>query len=204
MHTDIWFPFYKMGNRDDIMTVQDILLLGDPQLYTRCTEIRQEDITHMREVVQDLHDTLTDFRKCHGMGRAIAAPQIGVLSRLIYVHITHPVVLINPELHFKGEAMMEVWDDCMSFPMLLVKVKRYCGCEVTYRDLSWDEHTWSVEGALSELIQHEYDHLEGILAVSRAIDERSFCLKSQSHFITDQGIRKIRDASSSTGQQYTP
>ena len=145
------------------MTVQDILLLGDPQLYTRCTEIRQEDITHMREVVQDLHDTLTDFRKCHGMGRAIAAPQIGVLSRLIYVHITHPVVLINPELHFKGEAMMEVWDDCMSFPMLLVKVKRYCGCEVTYRDLSWDEHTWSVEGALSELIQHEYDHLEGIL-----------------------------------------
>jgi peptide deformylase len=167
------------------VTVQDILLLGNPGLYEVSTHVNQEAVGQVREVVQDLHDTLMEFRRQHGVGRAIAAPQIGIPRRLIYMHITHQVVLINPLLSMKGDEMMEIWDDCMSFPHLLVKVRRYRRCEVTYRDLSWDEHTWSVEGDLSELIQHEYDHLEGILAVSRAVDGRSFCLKSQKQHILE-------------------
>jgi peptide deformylase len=166
------------------MPVQDILLLGNPRLYEKSTQVDRKTVGQMKEVVQDLHDTLMEFREQHGVGRAIAAPQIGVPHRLIYMCITHPVILINPQLSMKGDEMIELWDDCMSFPHLLVRVRRFRRCAVTYRDLSWDEHTWDVEGDLSELIQHEYDHLEGILAVSRAVDGRSFCLKSQKQHIS--------------------
>ena len=70
--------------------------------------------------------------------------------------------------------MMTVLDDCMSFPHLLVRVRRYRRSSITYQDESWQMHTWTLEGDLCELIQHEYDHLDGILATMRAVDERAF------------------------------
>ncbi|MCP4109632.1 MAG: hypothetical protein GY749_29615, partial [Desulfobacteraceae bacterium] len=72
------------------------------------------------------------FREKHGAGRAIAAPQIGVMKRLIYMCINEPVVFINPVLSNKSKEMMIVWDDCMSFPDLLVKVERHVKCEIWY------------------------------------------------------------------------
>lgn len=119
-----------------------------------------------------------EFRKRYGAGRAIAAPQIGVMKRLIYMNIDKPVVIINPELSDFSKEMMEVWDDCLCFPNLLVKVKRHNRCKLLFYDLDWNKLTWSLEGDLSELIQHEYDHLEGILATQRAIDMKSFRWRS--------------------------
>jgi len=168
------------------MPVKEILLLGNPALYRVSTKVKKEDLETMNPVVQDLHDTLMDFKQTYGAGRAIAAPQIGVMKRLIYMYITEPVVFINPRLEFIGDEMIELWDDCMSFPDLLVKVKRHQTCRVTYCDLNWEHHTAEYHDDLSELLQHEYDHLDGILAVSRAIDGKSFCLRSQKHFA--QGI----------------
>ena len=75
--------------------------------------------------------------------------------------------------------MFELWDDCMSFPDLVVRVRRHRSCRICYRDLDWIEREWQLEGDLSELLQHETDHLDGILAVSRAIDGASFALRSQ-------------------------
>ncbi|MDP6356270.1 MAG: peptide deformylase, partial [Planctomycetota bacterium] len=74
---------------------------------------------------------------------------------------------------------MDVWDDCMCFPDLLVKVERHSTCTLKFRDLDWSERQMELAGDLSELLQHEYDHLDGILAVSRAIDGLSFALRSQ-------------------------
>ena len=74
---------------------------------------------------------------------------------------------------------MELWDDCMSFPELLVKVRRHAQCTIRFRDLAWNEHRMDLDGDLSELLQHECDHLDGILAVSRAIDGKSFGMRSQ-------------------------
>ena len=125
-----------------------------------------------------------DFRRKYSAGRAIAAPQIGVMKRLVYMHIDEPVVFINPILGMKSEETMEVWDDCMCFPDLLVKVERHRGCRITYRDMNWREHSMMLEGDLSELLQHECDHLDGILAVSRAVDPYSFALRSQKHFLS--------------------
>lgn len=159
--------------------VREILLLGNPKLYEISSIIQKEDIDSIKEVVNDLHDTLMSFRKKYGEGRAIAAPQIGVFKRLIYMYIDKPVVFINPILHFEDDELMGVLDDCMSFPDLLVKVKRHKRCTIEFKDINNNHNKIKLEGDLSELLQHEYDHLEGILATMRAIDEKSLCLKSQ-------------------------
>lgn len=159
------------------MSVKRILLLGNPQLYEVSEEVKQEELDKVQEIVEDLHDTMMDFRDKYGVGRAIAAPQIGEMKRLIYMHIDKSIVFINPILTFPDDEMMELWDDCMSFPQLLVKVKRYKKCVIEYRDLEWNKQSMGLEGDLAELLQHEYDHLDGILAVNRAIDNRSLAIK---------------------------
>jgi peptide deformylase len=163
------------------MTVREILLLGNPDLYRLCEPVTQAELPTMKPVVEDLHDTLLDFRAKYGAGRAIAAPQIGVFKRLIYMYIDQPTVFVNPHLDQLSDEMIDVWDDCMSFPDLLVKVKRHRSCRITFCDLDWREQTMHLVDDLSELLQHEYDHLDGILAVSRVIDAQSFCLRSQRH-----------------------
>ena len=161
------------------MAIREILLLGNPRLYEMCDPIKREELHTLDSVIEDLHDTLMHFRKQHGTGRAIAAPQIGVAKRLIYVNIKEPIVFINPVLDQKSPEMTEIWDDCMCFPDLLVKVERHQRCRITYRGMEWKACSMLLEGALSELLQHECDHLDGILAVSRAMDRFSFALKSQ-------------------------
>lgn len=167
------------------MSIKEILLLGNPRLYEVSEPVKKDELDKMKDVVDDLHDTLMDFRKRYGVGRAVAAPQIGVMKRLVYMYITEPVVFINPELSQKSKDMIVVWDDCMSFPDLLVKVRRHKTCAVAYHDLAGDKQSMQLEDDLSELLQHEYDHLDGILAVSRAIDSRSFALKSQKDYIKE-------------------
>ncbi|MEM9908915.1 MAG: peptide deformylase [Cyanobacteria bacterium P01_D01_bin.44] len=164
------------------MTVRDILLLGNPQLYEVSQLVHEKEIALLKPVVTDLHDTLMAFRQKWGAGRAMSAPQIGVMKRLIYMYIDTPVVLINPYLEDQSEDMFEVWDDCMSFPELLVRVQRHQSCRIVYRDMAWQEQSLNLEGDLSELLQHEVDHLDGILAVSKASNPTSFALRSQQAF----------------------
>lgn len=159
--------------------VKEIILLGNPKLYQVSSIIEKEETEFIKQVINDLHDTLMDFRKKYGVGRAIAAPQIGVFKRLIYMYIDKPVVFINPILHFEDDEYMEVLDDCMSFPELLVKVKRHKICMIEFKDIDDNDNKMKLEGDLSELLQHEYDHLDGILATMRSIDDKSLCLKSQ-------------------------
>ena len=163
---------------------KEILLLGNPDLYKISEEVKEEEIEAVKGITEDLHDAMMDFRNKYGVGRAIASPQIGIAKRLIYMHIDEPVVFINPVLKDKSNEMMTVWDDCMSFPELLVKVMRHRSCRIVYRDMKWQKKEMKLEGDLSELLQHEYDHLDGILAVSRAIDNQSFALKSQKELLT--------------------
>jgi peptide deformylase len=105
------------------------------------------------------------------------------MKRVIYLHIDEPVVIINPEIEWKSGEMIEVWDDCMCFPDLLVRVLRHQRIRLNFRDLDWKRRSLDLEGDLSELLQHEYDHLDGILVVSRAVDGKSFGLRSQRKFL---------------------
>lgn len=157
--------------------IQPILLLGNPQLYDISEPVLESEVQSLMPSVTDLHDTLMDFRRTYGAGRAIAAPQIGVKKRLIYMCIDQPLIMFNPVLDFPDDEMMEVLDDCMSFPKLYVKVNRYKRVVVTYQDDNWKPQTLSLEGDLAELIQHEYDHLDGILATMRAKDTKALVMK---------------------------
>lgn len=156
---------------------REILLLGNPKLYEISNPVERDDLPLLPPIIQDLHDTLMAFRNQYHVGRAIAAPQIGIQKRILYMCINEPIIFINPVLEFVGEDEMEVMDDCMSFPNLLVKVRRHKKIRILYYDMEWKEHEMLLEGDLSELLQHEYDHLDGILATMRAIDNRSFYLK---------------------------
>lgn len=154
--------------------VREILLLGDPRLYEISRPVKREELPEIRVAVQDLFDTRRAFREQHGWGRAIAAPQIGIHKRLIVMEAEQRTVFINPELSFPDNEMMEVLDDCMSFPTLKVQVMRYRRAILKYLNADWQLREMLLEGDLSELIQHEYDHLDGITATMRAIDQRSF------------------------------
>ncbi len=161
------------------MAIREILLLGNPKLYEVCEPVREDELQGLEPVVQDLHDTMMDFKDRYGLGRAIAAPQIGVMKRLVYVFVESPSIFINPTIDQKSEEMVEMWDDCMSFPELVVKVRRHKRCRIAFRDENWTEQRTDLGEDLGELLQHEVDHLDGILAVQRAIDEKSFGLRSQ-------------------------
>ena len=161
------------------MTVREILQLGNPQLYNVSKVLDYLDTNDLPGIIQDLHDTMMEFRKKYGVGRAIAAPQIGIMKRIIYMHIDRPVVFLNPTLKDLSKEMIELWDDCMSFPDLLVRVKRHRSCTIEYMDQDWVRQEIKLENDLSELLQHEYDHLNGVLAISRAIDGRSFAYRNQ-------------------------
>ena len=157
--------------------VRKILSLGNPKLYETSDTIKTEEIEKIREVVCDLHDTIVDYQEKYHTGRAIAAPQIGVLKRLIYMYIDAPIILINPKLEFIGTEEMILFDDCMSFPGLYVKVRRHRKCKIYYKDMNWHDCEMELTGELSELLQHECDHLDGILATMRAIDSKSYYFK---------------------------
>jgi peptide deformylase len=96
------------------------------------------------------------------------------MKRLIYMNIDQPTVFINPEFTWLSDEKFELWDDCMSFPNLLVKVARHKKLTIKYLDENWQSQEWHMEDALAELLQHEYDHLEGVLCISRAVDPRAF------------------------------
>jgi peptide deformylase len=161
------------------MAVREILLLGDERLYTVSQPVGADQLTRAADCVADLRDTMLRFREKYGFGRAIAAPQIGEFRRIIYMDLgSRQYVFINPRLEF-GEERFELWDDCMSFPGLEVRLSRFKRCKVYYQDLQGDDHLLELEDDLAELIQHEYDHLDGVLAVQRALDDRAFHINPQ-------------------------
>ncbi len=165
------------------MPVREILLLGNLQLWQPSSAVTDVHATETREIISDLAATLSDFRHRQGFGRAIAAPQIGAHRRILFVKMTDgsfgPAPLINPAIIRVSEETMELWDDCFSFPDLMVRVRRHVEVDVSYLDERGQQQIVAARGDLSELLQHEIDHLDGILATDRAIEARSFALRSQ-------------------------
>ena len=168
---------FYLNERGELFMERQILLLGDPKLYEISEKVTRDELEELRPIFTDMFDCIKGIRRDYGFGRAIAAPQIGVMKRLICILTDKPYVIINPELEFVGDEMIELMDDCMSFPKLLVRVRRYRHCILRYLDENWEAKEMRMDDDMSELIQHEYDHLDGILATMRAIDNKSFVIK---------------------------
>lgn len=161
------------------MTVHRIRMLGDPVLRTKCTLVKNPKSPAVRVVVDDLRETLRDWQSRFGMGRGIAAPQIGADMRIVHIEMNEPWTLLNPEIVDVGTEDFTVWDDCFSFPNLLVRVQRAYRIKVKYQDLKGKTHTIDLEADKAELMQHEIDHLDGVLAVDRAVGLEPLCLREE-------------------------
>jgi threonine dehydratase len=122
-----------------------------------------------------LHAALDAFRAAKGFGRAIAAPQIGIGKRFICVNLgAVPFVLINPQIYWQSGEQFEVWDDCLSVPDVIVRVRRHRSISVRFLDEKGRAQNWEhLPEAMSELMQHEIDHLDGIMMTRRALDQDS-------------------------------
>jgi len=147
-----------------------ILPLGDPRLRLQAATVLDVRDPVFRAENARLQATLEAFRQAHGFGRGVAAPQIGIPKRFIALNLGQgPLALINPELTWSSPETFTLWDDCMCFPWLLVRVRRHASISVSFLDERGERQHWQRLGrAESELIQHEYDHLDGILATDRA------------------------------------
>jgi peptide deformylase len=160
------------------MAARRILQLGDPLL--RSVSAPASDPSATTRIFQDLRDTLHEFRRTHGFGRGISAVQIGEPTRLLYIEFEGSAYsMVNPELEWRSDETFRLWDDCFSFPDLLVWLERAKSIRVRYWDERGEASEIEASGDLSELLQHELDHLDGVLAVDRAIDLNSLCTREE-------------------------
>ena len=165
------------------MAVRTVLQLGDPGLREVAARVSDPASVEIRALVQDLGDTLAHWRAATGYGRGIAAPQIGAARRVIFLQLpgAEPWPLVNPEITWRSEDKIVVWDACLSFLSIFMQVERHREIVVRYQDLhgEWHEVRASEERDLSELLQHEIDHLDGILAIDRITDMRTMCTREE-------------------------
>ncbi|MGH7699187.1 MAG: peptide deformylase [Gemmatimonadales bacterium] len=162
------------------MAIRRIRLLGDPILRIRCEPVHDPKSPAARLVADDLRDTLRAAKLRYKMGRALAAPQIGAPVRLVFVEVDKKRwVMVNPEITDVGPDDFSVWDDCFSFPNLLVRVNRAHTISLSYRDLKGKPHDVNFKGPMAELLQHEIDHLDGILAVDRPAGLDPFAYRNE-------------------------
>lgn len=164
----------------DRVAADRVLPLGDPRLRLVCKKIEDLRDPAFQAENARLKAALDAFRAEKGFGRGIAAPQIAIPKRFIALNLgkgTHS--LINPVITWRSQETFTLWDDCMCFPDLLVKVRRNASISITFLDEEGEPRKWEQMGrAESELLQHELDHLDGVLATDLALDDRSIIYRS--------------------------
>jgi peptide deformylase len=154
------------------MTVKPILMIGNPTLKEKSVDVHfgKDNLT---EIIPDLADTLHNFQRAKGIGRAIAGIQIGYPKRIVYMEAGgRSIVMINPRIIDRSKKTFEVWDSCFSADVAFFgKTVRNRAVTVEYFDEDQNKVTERFEDDLSELFQHEIDHLDGILFTDRIIDK---------------------------------
>jgi peptide deformylase len=165
------------------VAIRTVLQLGDPGLRCVAAPVADPTSGEVRELVADLADTLAYWRTTTGYGRGIAAPQIGAAVRVIFLRLPgeEPWPLVNPEITSRSDEKIVVWDACLSFLSIFMQVERHREITVRYQDLrgEWHEIRAGEDRNLSELLQHEIDHLDGTLAVDRIRDIRTLCTREE-------------------------
>ncbi|HEY6372987.1 MAG TPA: peptide deformylase [Candidatus Sulfotelmatobacter sp.] len=165
------------------MPIKPVLQLGDPVLRQKALPVVDPTAPEIHDLVGDLADTLAHWRCVTGYGRGIAAPQLGVLQRVIFLRLpeANPWPLINPEIIQRSKEKITVWDACLSFLSIFMQVERHRQITVRYQNL--DGKTLEFEAGddrnLSELLQHEIDHLDGILVIDRVTDLKTICTREE-------------------------
>lgn len=162
------------------MAVREVLRMGDPRLLEQAQAVRQFGTPELRQLIGDMQDTM---RALDGAG--LAAPQIGVGLQVVIFGVdrnprypdAEPVpqtVLINPVLTPLSDEMEEGWEGCLSVPGMRGLVPRYTQLRYTGSDLDGNAIDRTAQGFHARVVQHEVDHLNGILYPMRIDDLRNF------------------------------
>lgn len=174
------------------MAIRPVLQLGNPLLREKCVNVDDPSAPEIRDLIRDMKDTLAFWRSSTGYGRGIAAPQLGVLKRVIFLKLpeAEPWPLINPQITWHSDEKITVWDACLSFLSIFMQVERHREITVRYQDLHGKLHEFHAgdDRNLSELLQHEIDHLDGVLAIDRVVDMKTICTREEFE-------KRYRDAS---------
>jgi len=161
------------------MSILKIAKIGHPVLFKKSTLVKKMPQNDLKRLVIDMSHTLID---ADGMG--LAAPQIYVNKRIIIFRAPslendeeqkiNIAVLVNPSYKNDTEEFEDDWEGCLSIPGMLGKVRRYK--KITYKgyNIQGKLVKKSVEGLYARVIQHECDHLDGILYTSKLVDQKSF------------------------------
>ena len=156
------------------MALLDILLEGDPRLRQKAVRVRAVDDS-LRELADDMYETMME-----APGIGLAAPQVGVLRRLIWVHVPEnyhdsgepefSLAIVNPEI-VKARGRCLAYEGCLSIPGWTGEVPR--AEVVTVKGLNLDNRPLRVKtrGWAARVVQHEIDHLDGILFLDRVEDK---------------------------------
>ena len=162
------------------MTIRNVLRLGDP-LLNQCSETVEDPCSdEIRQIIEDMFDTMK-----HYQGVGLAAPQIGILKRIVIFGFEHnerypdmpsvpETVLINPVINVLGAACESDWEGCLSIPGMRGRVSRSSRIRYTGVNHTGDVIDRQVDGFHARVVQHECDHLDGILYVQRLDDMREF------------------------------
>ena len=150
-----------------------ILILGNKALRKKASPVKVFQSQELAALIKDLSDTLLDAKRRFGYGRGIAAPQIGVSKRVVLIDMLgFESSLINPKIVHTSKRKVEVWDSCFCFNFsFYVLVDRYYAIRVEFFDREGHKHVLDAKDELSALLQHEIDHLDGILATDRMKDK---------------------------------
>jgi peptide deformylase len=149
--------------------IRDVLKMGDPRLLEKSRAVEAFGTPDLRELVADMRDTMA-----HLNGAGLAAPQIGVLLRVVIFGVKRnprypdaedvpDTVLINPVISPIGDEIEEAWEGCLSVPGMRGVVPRFRRLRYQGFDESGNTIDRSVEAFHARVVQHECDHLDGIL-----------------------------------------
>ena len=147
------------------MAIRPILVLPDARLRAVADPIDAVD-DDIKALAKDMLDTMYD-----APGIGLAAPQIGVMKRIVVMDLAkegekpEPMVLINPEITKFSDVVQTTEEGCLSIPELYYDVERPDAVTVKYTDLDGNEVIKDAEGKLAVCIQHELDHLDGVLYI---------------------------------------
>jgi threonine dehydratase/peptide deformylase len=178
-----------------------ILTDPDPRLRVRAEPVGAID-SDAKATVAALAACLRGYRAEHGFGRGIAAPQLGIARRIVVLDLgAGPIALIDPFITWRDPQTFTVWDDCFSLPGRLVRVRRHRSVSLSYRDLAGRERNWErLPADLAELVQHELDHLDGVLMSDRADGDDAFADAAARATLVDEARPAHRLSLSSIAQ----
>ena len=147
------------------MAFLPIIVAPDPRLKLTCDPVI--DVTdELRQLMDDMLDTMYD-----APGIGLAAPQVGVTKRVIVVDVTkndderHPYQMVNPKITWRSEELLDYEEGCLSLPEQYAQVSRPEKIRIKYLDFDGNAQEIETSGILATCIQHEMDHLDGVLFV---------------------------------------